>query len=164
MYKIISLYNPPMYIYKIYVYICSLLWCMIGQLDVEKQDRCWTVVVIDPGFLFLLFPFDSNFLSCIPPIIYFILEFRNCSMYTFAQTPMHTCTHTQESKHFSWLPLSCVAILRVRLAWHWRHFIWSLIVFRVSIIAWRFVCSTKRKHSGPANVTLFHLSALICLL
>lgn len=73
------------------------------------------------------------------------------------------CTQASKQQHISWPALSLATLLRVRVARHWISFISSLIVFCPRIIAKRFVPS-RGNHSGRVDATLFHLSALICLL
>lgn len=85
----------------------------------SRTDVKWLWSMIYDSFSFqphLTLIASPASLLFLPVIIYFILEFHNCSVYTFARTLMHTLTRTQKSKHFSWLPLSFVAILRARLA------------------------------------------------
>lgn len=92
--------------------------CGAGYSGWKKRDGCGAAVAIDLGILPLSFLFGLNCLSCIFPFA----PTDDLHPWVFVIAP---CTRACVCRggHFSCLPLSIVAILRAREAWHWISFI-----------------------------------------
>lgn len=102
-------------------YICSSLWCRIQWLNVEEAGRmrsgCGHRSRNSSPFIPVWFKLPLLHLFFCSHWWFTSLSFRNCSV--------HMRVHVRGGGHFSCLPLSIVAILRAREAWHWIHFILS---------------------------------------